>query len=170
MLKKFWGGGCGSNMAYRITKKSTTEKTPFVLVYGLTNSLPIYFQLPAMKMLQEYETEDDSMPNRINQIIELDENRRKALDHSIRNQDKIKRTFDKSSRPRPFEIGDTVLLWDKRKEKLGKHKKFDSLWMGPYIIYGVAGTNSFLLNTMEGEKLLLPVNRKQFKLFFNNDI
>ena len=99
-------------------------------------------------MLQEYEIKEDSMPNRINQIIELDENRRKALDHSVRNQDKIKRTFDKSTRPRPFQIGDMVLLWDKRREKSGKEKKFDNLWMGPYIIYGVAGTNSFLLNTM----------------------
>ena len=61
--------------------------------------------------------EEDSMPNRINQIIELDENQRKALDHSIRNQDKIdKRTFDKSARPRDFQIGDTILLWDKRRE------------------------------------------------------
>ena len=81
--------------------------------------------------------EEDSMPNRINQIIELDENRRKSLDHSIRNQDKIKRTFDKSARPRSFQIGDTVLLWDKRREKPGKHEKFDSLWLGPYIIYHV---------------------------------
>ena len=70
-----------------------------------------------MKMLQEYEMEEDSMPNKINQIIELDENRRKALDHSIRNHDKIKRTFDMLARPIPFEIGDTVLLWDKRREK-----------------------------------------------------
>ena len=114
--------------------------------------------------------EEDSMPNRINQIIDLDENRKNALDHSIRNQDKIKRTFDKSSRPRPFRIGDMVLLWDKRRENPGKHKKFDSLWLVPYIIYDVADTNSFLLNIMEGERLLLSVNGKQLKVFFNNDI
>ena len=94
--------------------------------------------------------EEDSMPNRINQIIELDENRRKALDHSIKNQDKIKRTFEKSARTRPFQIGDTALLWDKRREKRGKHGKFDSLWLGPYIIYDMVGINSFLLNIMEG--------------------
>ena len=50
----------------RITKKNATDKTPFELVYGLTVSLPTYLQLPAMKMLQEYEMEEDSMPNRIN--------------------------------------------------------------------------------------------------------
>ena len=101
--------------------------------------------------------EEDSMSNKINHIIELDENRRMALDHSIKNQDKIKRTFDKSARPRPFYLGGMVLLWDKRREKSGKHEKFDSLWLGPYIIYDMADMNSFLLNTMEGERLLLPV-------------
>ena len=80
-----------------------------------------------MKMLQEYEMEEDSMPNRINQIIELDENHRNALDISIRNQEKVKRTFDKSAKLRSFLIGDTMLLWDKQREKPGKHGKFDIL-------------------------------------------
>ena len=42
------------------------------------------------------------MPNTINQLIELDENQMNALDKSIRNQEKVKRTFDKSAKPRAF--------------------------------------------------------------------
>ena len=64
-------------------------------------------------MLQEYEMEEDSIPNRINQIIELDENQRNSLDISFRNQEKVKRTFDKSAKSRSFQIDDMVLLWDK---------------------------------------------------------
>jgi hypothetical protein len=45
---------------------------------------------------------------------------------SVKNQEKVKRTFDKSSRRMAFQKGDTVLLWDKWKEKPGKHGKFDS--------------------------------------------
>jgi hypothetical protein len=56
----------------------------------------------------------------INQIIELDENRRKAYDQSYKNQEKIKRAFDKLARQRDFKIGDTMLLWDKGKEKPGQ--------------------------------------------------
>ena len=67
------------------------------------------------------------MEKRINQIIELDESRRVSLDHSLRHQESMKGTFDKSARPRSFQIGDTVLLWDKRREKSGKHGKFDNL-------------------------------------------
>ena len=58
----------------QITKKSATRKTPFKQVYGFTVSFPVYLQLPAMKMLQEHEMEEDSILNRINQIIELDDN------------------------------------------------------------------------------------------------
>jgi hypothetical protein len=88
----------------------------------------------------------------------LDENRRKAPDQSIKNQEKIKRTFDKSSRQRDFQAVYTVLLWDKRREKPGSHDKFDRLWAGPYIIQDVAGNNSFVLSRLDGEKLPLPVN------------
>ena len=73
----------------RITMKSATRKTPFELVYGLTVSFLVYLQLPAMKMLQEYEMEEESMCNMINHIIELDENQRNVLDISIRNREKV---------------------------------------------------------------------------------
>ena len=110
------------------------------------------------------------MQNRINQLVELNEVRRKTVEKSINNQDKVKKTFDKSSKPRSFQRGDTVLLWDKRREKPGEHGKFDSLWLGPFIIYGFIDTNSFLLNNMDGERLTLLVNGQHLKLFFNEKI
>ena len=69
-----------------------------------------------------------------------------------------------------FQKGDMVLLWDKRREKPGKHGKFDSLWMGPYIIHDVVGDNSFYLSDMDGEKQSLPVNGQILKLFFSENI
>ena len=72
--------------------------------------------------------------------------------------------FDKTTRKRVFSIGDTVLLWDKRREKLGKHGKFDSLWLGPFMIRDEAGPNSY--HHLDGEPMNLPVNGQQIKLFF----
>ena len=121
-------------------------------------------------MLQAFSSNQDGVQNRINQLVELDENRRKALDKNIKNQEKVKRSFDKASKPRPFQIEDIVLRWDKRREKPRKHGNFDSLWTIPFIIYDLAGANSFLLNNMDGEKLLLPVNGQYLKLFFSDNI
>ena len=88
-------------------------------------------QFPIFKMLLDYSPEEDEMEQRVNQIIELDESRRASLDLLLRHQESVKGTFDKLVKPRSFQIGDMVLLWDKRREKPGKHGKFDSLWRGP---------------------------------------
>jgi hypothetical protein len=113
--------------ADRITKKSSTGKSPFELVYGLEATLPVHLKLPVYHFVQKYGLDEDFQQSRIDQLVELDEIRRKALDQSIKNQDKVKNTFDKSSWQRVFQEGDTVLLWDKRREKPGNHGKFDSL-------------------------------------------
>jgi hypothetical protein len=96
--------------------------------------------------------------------------RRKSFNQSNINWVKVNRAFDKSSRPRTFQKGDTVLLWDKRKEKSGKHWKFDSVWIGPYIIQDMASLNSFYLSQLDGKKLNVLVNGKLLKLFFNGNI
>jgi hypothetical protein len=51
-----------------------------------------------------------------------------------RNQEKIKNTFDHKEKDRDFTEGDLVLLWDKRRDKPGMHKKLDGLWASPYNI------------------------------------
>ena len=71
----------------RITRKRETRKNPFQLVYGSTSSLPIYLQFPVYEMLQEHGLEEDSMPNRINYLIELDEIQSNSLGKSMRNQE-----------------------------------------------------------------------------------
>ena len=156
--------------ANRITKKSATGKSPFELVYGLDVTLPIHLKLPVYQLLQAFSTDQNAVQNRLDQLIELDENRRKAFDHSLKSQKKIKRAFDKSSRQRDFQVRVTVLLWDKRREKPGKHGKFDSLWTGPYLIHNIVATNSFNLNYLDGERLPLPVNGQLLKLFFKANI
>ena len=87
-----------------------------------------------------------------------------ACEQNCKKQEKVKRAFDKTTRKRVFSIGDTVLLWDKRREKPGKHGKFDSLWLGPFIIKDEAGPNSFYLSHLDGEPMKFPMNGKQLEL------
>jgi hypothetical protein len=69
-----------------------------------------------------------------------------AFDQMTKNQEKVKGTFDRKARQRDFKKGDQVLMWDKRREKPGMHKKFDSLWLGPYKIEEISRPNSFYLS------------------------
>jgi len=142
----------------RTTKKSSTGKSPFELIYGLDVTFPIHLNLPVYQFVQKYGLDEDFQQSIIDRLVELDERRRKALDQSIKNQEKVKKTCDKSSKQRDFQAGDTVLLWNKRREKSRSHSKFDSLWTCPYIIQDMAGKNSFFLSKLDGEKLTLPVN------------
>jgi transposase InsO family protein len=152
--------------ADRITKKAATGKSPFELVYGLEARLPVHLRLPTYGSVEDTSTEQDAVQNRVNQIIELDEIRRRAYDQNCRNQNKVKKAFDRSARQRDFIVGDTVLLWDKGREKPGKHNKFDSLWLGPYLIREIAGPNSFHLSHLDGEPINILRNGQQLKLFY----
>ena len=97
--------------ADRITKKSSTGKSPFELVYGLDVTSLIHLNLPVYHLLQTFSSDQDAIQNRINQLIKLDESRRNSLDQSIRNLDKVKRNFDRSTHPGSFQVGDIVLHW-----------------------------------------------------------
>ena len=169
--KKSWDSKIKFSLwADRITKKSATRKSPCELVYDTNVTLPIHLKLPVYQALQDSGSDQDDYQSKIHELVELDEVRRKVVDQNIRIQDKVKRNFDRSSRPRIFQKGDTVFSWDKRREKPSKHGKFDSLWMGSYIIHDIAGVNSFHLSDMDGEKQTLPVNEKLLKLFFSENI
>ena len=98
----------------------------------------------------------------------LDENRRKTFDHLIEHQENTKERFDKNTCQCQLQIGYLVLLWDKRREDLGKHGKFEILWLGPYQITNIAGPNAFCLSHLDGEKSPLPVNEKELKRYFSN--
>jgi hypothetical protein len=78
----------------------------------------------------------------------------------------VKRVFDRKAKGKQFQVGDMVLLWDKKNEKSGVHDKFDSLWLGPYIIDSSIGPNTFQLVDLEGELIGLPVNGQRLKFFF----
>jgi hypothetical protein len=149
-----------------IMRKTSRRKTLFELVYGLEAKLPVNIQISTLCFEQQYMTDKEAFQGRINQLIELDESRMIALDKLTHNQVKIKGTCDHKARDIICKEGDQVLLWDKRKEKPRMHKKFDSLWNGPYKIVSEAGHNAFNLATLGGEKIKLLMNAIHLRLYF----
>ena len=60
-----------------------------------------------------------------------------------------------------------VLRWDARKEQKGKHGKFDNIWFGPFVVSKFLENNTFILQTLDGEELSNPVNRRIVKHFYS---
>ena len=66
-----------------------------------------------------------------------------------------------------FQLGDWVLKWDAVRQAKGNHGKFDSIWIGPFVIAQVQKNNTFKLQNMEGEEVLDGlVNGRFLKLYF----
>ena len=62
-------------------------------------------------------------------------------------------------------VGDSVLLWNKQNAPKGMHKKFDTLWKGPFTISQAFENNSFKLAYEDGEELPLTYNGQDLKLY-----
>ena len=74
------------------------------------------------------------MQRRIFEMIELQQNREKVDEKAQLYKSKIKSRIDRNIKENDFSVGDMVLRWDTRKEKNGKHGKFDNLWFGPFLV------------------------------------
>ena len=57
---------------------------------------------------------------------------------------RTKAQYDRKVQPCNFHEGDLVLVYDQAHDVLG-HGKFDSLWLGPYIISKDLGKGAYLL-------------------------
>jgi hypothetical protein len=58
-----------------------------------------------------------------------------------------------------------VLLWEKRREKGGKHGMFNRLWVILFNIDAKVGPNTFYLTNLEGEKQELTTNGQHLKFY-----
>ena len=88
-----------------------------------------------------------SLKNRLANLEELDEKRRRAAQHIGAIQRKI--IFDKRNRKRALQLGMIVMIQDAK--KLDFPGKFDAVWLGSYIVKNIFPNNSLQLETLNGE-------------------
>jgi hypothetical protein len=113
--------------ANQIGIKKSIGMSPFQMVYGTDVILPMNLALPVMKLWKYTNEEPNDVARRINQKIEVQQNRVKVDDKLQKYQNNMKVLFNKKSKDREFLPRDLVLKWDARKEDVGKHDKFDHL-------------------------------------------
>jgi hypothetical protein len=71
---------------------------------------------------------------RILHLVELHQVREQLLEKTELHQKNMKDIFDKIAKDDVFQEGDLVLKWDAYIQDKGKNGKFDTLWIGPFII------------------------------------
>jgi len=117
-----------------------------------------------MKILQDsYDEIDEFNKKKINQIIELNQDKEEVQHKLLQYQDKMKTLFDRKARERYFRQGDMVLIWDARREHNGKHAKFDNFWLASFKIAEVKGNGNFIIQNMEGKFFSLTINGQYLK-------
>lgn len=141
----------------RVTTKRSTAKSPFELVYGTLALFPTQLVMLVEKLIYDAKEEPNHLTRRINQLVELQENKEKVTQNLIKYQDKMKILFEKRLRTEFF---NQVTLYSD--EMSGERTKVNMenliLWFGPFKIVEVKGNNTFLLENLDGEAFELPVN------------
>ena len=79
----------------------------------------------------------------------------------------MKYLYEKKVVDRKFEPIDMILMWNAKLEDRGKHEKFDPIWLGPYLIDSKWGEDSYILRTLSGDILELPIHQKFLKRYFS---
>ena len=130
--------------AYKTTFKVTTRATPFSLVFGIEASLPIEFEVEALRVAVSSRLPvKQSLRNMLTDMEELDETRRVAAQHIEAIQRRRKIIFDKQNKRRALDPSMMVMMQDA--QKMDFPGNFDALWLGPHVVKAMFPNNSLHL-------------------------
>src|SRR4051794_8676491 len=111
--------------------------------------------------------EETAIIQRTYELINLTEERSKALKNIEKSQISQKTRYDKNiKRKTKFKIGEKILLKDAAKEKQYSGK-MNSKWKGPYYIHEIFGKGAYKLRTIDEKVLKTSHNIKHLKKYYD---
>jgi hypothetical protein len=154
--------------AHRISRHGATKVTPFELVYGQKAVLLVEVNLNAYRLAKQNDLSTvDYQDLMMDNIDEVTDKRLKALKEIEKDMFRVARVYNKKVKLKTFQIGD--LVW-KINLPLGmKSNKFDKWspsWEGPYKIIKAISGNSYMMETVQGERLPRAINGRYLKKFY----
>eukprot|EP00258_Populus_trichocarpa_P025576 XP_024441595.1 uncharacterized protein LOC112324178 [Populus trichocarpa] len=144
--------------AYRTTVRTSTNATPYSLVYGMEAIMPLEVEIPSMRILKDAELDESEWARlRFEQLNLIDERRLAAICHHQLYQSRIAKAYNKKVKPRVFKEGDLVLK--KISLALGEDQsKWAPNYEGPYVVKKAFSGGALILTNMDGKDLLRLVN------------
>ena len=150
--------------AYRTTRRSATQETPFALAFGTKAIAPIEVELKSPRIeLASVEHNDEAL--RLNLDL-LDEKREQVIKHTEDYQRKTARYYNQKVKPMSYRPGDLVLKKLLPARKNPTHGKLGPNWEGPYIISRIIKPSNYKLQAKEGKILHHAWNAKHLKRFY----
>ena len=151
--------------AYRTTRKSATQETPFALAFGTEAVAPVEIGLksPRIELASVEHNEEALRPN----LDLLDEKRDQVQKRIEDYQRKTARYYDQKVKPRSYKLGDLVLKKLMPRRKNLTHGKLGPNWEGPYIPSHVVRPGNYELQTKEGKILPHSWNAEHLKRFYH---
>ena len=123
---------------------------------------------PVWKTVQTLKTDDEGCAMMDN-IDEVTDKRLKALKEIEKDKFRVARAYNKKVRLKTFQVGDlvskTILPLGMKSNKFGK---WSPSWEGPYKIIKVISGNSYMMETVRGERLSRAINGRYLKKFYPN--
>ncbi|XP_071687962.1 uncharacterized protein [Rutidosis leptorrhynchoides] len=132
--------------AHCTTPKSTTNETPFSLVYGSEAVIPAEINVPTMRIAS---FDESSNSEELRENLNLVKERREmaAIKEAI-NLQRIASYYNKRIQPLSFQLDD--LVWRKNEASRAEDTgKLGPKWEGPYKVIGVSDTGAYRLASLE---------------------
>jgi len=154
--------------AHRIFLHGVTKVTPFELVYGQDAILPVEVNLNAYRLAKQNDLSAiDYYNSMMDNIDEVTDKRLKALKEIEKDKLRVARAYNKKLKSKSFQVGDlvwkTILPLGMKSNKFGK---WSSSWEGPYRIVKVIFGNSYMLETLQGDRLPRAINGRYLKKYY----
>ncbi|XP_070015459.1 uncharacterized protein [Nicotiana sylvestris] len=143
----------------RTTIRTSTEATPYMLVYGTEAIILAEVEIPSLRVIQKAELGDaEWIRSRYEQLSLIDGKRMNAVCHGQFYHNKIFRAFNKRVKPKRFAPGQLVL-----KNQDEAKGKFSPNWKTPYMVHRVLIGGALILAEIDGEIWPKPINSDTVK-------
>ena len=150
--------------AYKTTRRSATQETPFALAFGTEAVAPIEVGLKSPRV-EFANTEHNEKILRLNLDL-LEEKCEQAQKRAKVYHRKTTKYYDLRVRPRSFRPDDLALkkLLPARKDPT--HGKLRPNWEGPYMVSRIVRPGNYELQTEEGKTLPHSWNAEHLRHFY----
>nr|KYP39784.1 Retrovirus-related Pol polyprotein from transposon 17.6 [Cajanus cajan] len=151
--------------AYRCTPQSTTQETPFRLVYGSDAMIPVEIGEPSFRRAHFNESNNDTQL-RVN--LDIVENiRERAQVVAEATKQRYKRRFDSRVKLREFREGDLVWRATGEARKDPRQGKLAPNWDGPFRIRHNLNNGAYKLEYLSGEPISRTWNSSHLKVYYS---